>query len=182
MSLTRVGSLDPQGGRSCALWQRLLGRPASESGRLCHGDGGHAGGARRRRALMLPSMKRLAVSTRDSIPPPGLRFVHGWAVTMGPISRGSVSLLFALIKDEPREPVGAEVDSKGGGAIYAAALQRRPSQHSRSPTHRTCERPGPASSGRRRRGHMRTGAAAAAGRRGCRPRWGSNTLPSRSSA
>jgi hypothetical protein len=28
----RAGSLDPQGGRSCALWQRLLGRPASESG------------------------------------------------------------------------------------------------------------------------------------------------------
>jgi hypothetical protein len=28
----RAGSLDPQGGRSCALWQRLLGRSASESG------------------------------------------------------------------------------------------------------------------------------------------------------
>jgi len=26
-------------------WQRLLGRPASESGTLCHGDGGHEGGA-----------------------------------------------------------------------------------------------------------------------------------------
>jgi hypothetical protein len=33
------------------LWQRLLGRPVSESGRLCHGDRGHEGGARR--ALML---------------------------------------------------------------------------------------------------------------------------------
>ena len=31
--------------------------------------------------------------------------------------RSSVRLLFALIKDEPSEPVGAEVDSKGGGAI-----------------------------------------------------------------
>jgi hypothetical protein len=30
--LTRAGSLDPQRGRSCALWQRLLGRPASEPG------------------------------------------------------------------------------------------------------------------------------------------------------
>jgi hypothetical protein len=29
-----------------ALWQRLLGRPASESGRLCHGDGGCEGGDR----------------------------------------------------------------------------------------------------------------------------------------
>jgi hypothetical protein len=27
----------------------LLGRPASESGRLCHGDGGHEGGDRYRR-------------------------------------------------------------------------------------------------------------------------------------
>ena len=84
-------------------------------------------------------VKRLAVSTRDSIPPPGLRsvliwFLRGWA-----------------------EP-------------------------SRSPTHRTCERPVPASSGRRRLAHMPAGAAAAAGRRGCQMRWGSNTLPSRSSA
>jgi hypothetical protein len=31
------------------LWHRLLGRPASESGRLCHGDGGHEGGDRYRR-------------------------------------------------------------------------------------------------------------------------------------
>src|SRR6266850_4545107 len=71
-------------------------------------------------------------------------------------------------------------DSKGGGAIYAAALQRRPRQHARSPTHRTCERPVPTSSGRRRLVHIAMGAAA--GRRGCRTRWGSNTLPSRSSA
>jgi hypothetical protein len=37
-----------------SLWHRLLWRSASESGRLCHGDGGHEGSARRRRALMLP--------------------------------------------------------------------------------------------------------------------------------
>ncbi len=40
------------------LWQRLLGRPASESGRLCHGDGAHEWGARRRRALTLPILRR----------------------------------------------------------------------------------------------------------------------------
>src|SRR5205823_7172011 len=34
-----------------------------------------------------------------------------------------------------------EGSSKGGGAIYAAALGRRPRKHARSPTHRTCERP-----------------------------------------
>jgi len=34
----------------------LLGRPVSEYGRLCHGDGGHEGGARCRRALMLPTL------------------------------------------------------------------------------------------------------------------------------
>jgi hypothetical protein len=35
------------------LWHRLLGRPASESGRLCHGDGGHEWGDRRLRAFVL---------------------------------------------------------------------------------------------------------------------------------
>ena len=38
------------------LWQRLLGRPASESGRLRHGDGGHEWGDRRRRVLLLPTL------------------------------------------------------------------------------------------------------------------------------
>ena len=37
---------------------RLLGWPASESGRLCHGHGGHEGGDRRRRALMLTILRR----------------------------------------------------------------------------------------------------------------------------
>jgi hypothetical protein len=34
-------------------WQRLLRRPVSESGRLCHGDGRHEGGDRRRWERML---------------------------------------------------------------------------------------------------------------------------------
>jgi hypothetical protein len=36
------------------LCRRLLGRPASGSGPLCHGGGGHEGGDHRRRAFMLP--------------------------------------------------------------------------------------------------------------------------------
>jgi len=40
-----------------ALWQRLLGRPVSEYGRLCHGDGGHEWSGRRRRALMLATLR-----------------------------------------------------------------------------------------------------------------------------
>jgi hypothetical protein len=40
----------------CAIG--LLGRPVSECGRLRHGDGGHARGDRRRRVLMLPSLRR----------------------------------------------------------------------------------------------------------------------------
>jgi hypothetical protein len=44
MPLTRVGPLDPRAGRQCALCRRLLGRPASGSGRLCHGDGTQARG------------------------------------------------------------------------------------------------------------------------------------------
>jgi hypothetical protein len=41
------------------LWQRLLrllGRTASESGRLRHGDGGQGRGDRRRRVLKLPTV------------------------------------------------------------------------------------------------------------------------------
>src|SRR5258705_9017278 len=45
------------------LWHRLLGRPASESGRLCHGDGGCEGVTARRRALMLPTLLVGSVST-----------------------------------------------------------------------------------------------------------------------
>jgi hypothetical protein len=40
------------------LWQRLLGRPASESGRLRHDEGTHGSGARRRRGLVLPTLRQ----------------------------------------------------------------------------------------------------------------------------
>jgi len=40
----------------------------------------------------------------------------------GLISRGCVRFLFVFIKDEFSEFVGAEVDSKGGGVIYAVVL------------------------------------------------------------
>src|SRR5882672_7075851 len=39
--------------RKFLLCRRLLGWPASESGRLCHGDGGHEWGNRLRRSFML---------------------------------------------------------------------------------------------------------------------------------
>ena len=42
----------------------LLGRPVSESGRTCHWDGAHEGGARRRRALMLPILSNSLASPR----------------------------------------------------------------------------------------------------------------------
>jgi hypothetical protein len=57
-----VASLAQPGGNTTAwplsLCRRLLRRRASESGRLCHGDGGHEWGARRRRALMCLSSRR----------------------------------------------------------------------------------------------------------------------------
>ena len=53
MPRSRAGVVGARGGCSCALWHRLLGRPVSDNGRLCHGDGGHAGGHRCRRAFML---------------------------------------------------------------------------------------------------------------------------------
>ena len=49
--------------------RRILGRPASEAGRLCHDDGGHAGGARRRRAVMLPILILSARAGRRSALP-----------------------------------------------------------------------------------------------------------------
>ena len=48
------------------LWHRLLRRSASESGRLCHGDGGHEGGDRRRRVLVSAILCATAGSTSYS--------------------------------------------------------------------------------------------------------------------
>ena len=39
------------------LWHRLLGRPVSESGRFCHGDGSYERGDRRRWVLMLAILR-----------------------------------------------------------------------------------------------------------------------------
>lgn len=44
--------------------RRFLGRPASDSGRLCHWDGGHEWGDRCRRVLMLPTLRNR--TTRES--------------------------------------------------------------------------------------------------------------------
>src|SRR6266853_4026286 len=49
--------------RSCG--NGLLGRPVSESRRLCHWDGGHEGGARRRRASMLPILLSTIIGFRS---------------------------------------------------------------------------------------------------------------------
>ena len=57
-----------------------------------------------------------------------------------PVSRGFIILLFALIRGKRLSSPAHEGNSRGGGAIYAAALGLRPSQHARSPTRRTCER------------------------------------------
>jgi hypothetical protein len=51
------------------LWHRLLRRSASESGRLCHGDGGHEWGARRRRALMLPILEKRMAAVENALRP-----------------------------------------------------------------------------------------------------------------
>src|SRR5882724_9125259 len=47
------------------LCRRLLGRPASENGTLCHGDGAHGRGDRLRRAFMLP----IRLEPLDGVPP-----------------------------------------------------------------------------------------------------------------
>src|SRR5215471_6827735 len=43
-----------------ARWQRLLGRPASKSGRLCRGDGPDELGDRLRRSFVLPIFQTLS--------------------------------------------------------------------------------------------------------------------------
>jgi len=74
--LAHLGLLHPADSPGPALCRRLLGRPASEYGRLCHGDGAHDGGARCRRVLMLPTVQphylsrtgRVQVPTRGDFP------------------------------------------------------------------------------------------------------------------
>ena len=151
---------------------------------------------RRQRAFMLPSMKRLAVSTRDwgyFSPSPGFEMnnrsgpFYCWLahVPGGAISRGSVSLLFALTRTSPssgarRRRRGFEGwgrHLRGGPATAAKAtfalthpsnLRETSARIVRAPLTR----------------HLPAGttAAAGAGQRGCRTRWGSKTLPSRSRA
>src|SRR5215831_18294518 len=67
MPLTQAGSLDPRGGRSCALWHRLLRRSASESGRLRQGAGDHSRAARAGRVLMLPTLRMSTLHARGRL-------------------------------------------------------------------------------------------------------------------
>jgi hypothetical protein len=64
------------------LCHRLLGRPASESGRLRHGDGGHGSGDRRRRAFMSSILPRSI--PRDRRPSPEIPPRAGTASPTGP--------------------------------------------------------------------------------------------------
>ncbi len=93
-----------------------------------------------------------------------------------PVSRGFIILLFALIRGKRLSSPAHEGNSRGGGAIYAAALGLRPRQHARSPSHRTCERP------RHSPSCPVVHAATVAAARSCGERRESKTLPSRSSA
>ena len=54
-------------GRLSELCRRLLGRPASESGTLCHGDGAQGKGDRLRRSFMLPVLM-LPMTSSDARP------------------------------------------------------------------------------------------------------------------
>ena len=67
------------------LWQRLLGRPASESGRLRHGDGDSEGGNRCRRGLVLTilSRHRPQAAAPDDVP----QLIHGGAGRTGLLIR-----------------------------------------------------------------------------------------------
>jgi len=63
----------------------LLGRPASEYGRLCHGAGGHEGGGRCRRAFML------TISARSRTVPVALALFPGvFEVPWGDIAAASI--------------------------------------------------------------------------------------------
>jgi hypothetical protein len=49
------------------LWQRLLGRPASESGTLRHGDGTHGRSDRCRRSFVLPILHSELSRNRECV-------------------------------------------------------------------------------------------------------------------
>ena len=49
------------------LWHRLLGRPASEYGRLCHGAGCHEGGGRCRRVFLVPILVRQTSDHKEGV-------------------------------------------------------------------------------------------------------------------
>ena len=89
---------------------------------------------------MLASMKRLAVSTSHVLACRVRVAVHCSRVASD-LARFCQPSIRAH-QGRAVEPVGARGDSKGGGAIYAAALGQQPGNISRSPTHRTCERSG----------------------------------------
>jgi hypothetical protein len=65
--LTREGAADVPCGK-------LLGRPASECGRLCCDDGAHGRGERRRRMLMLATLRLGHAATRPLLPAAGAAF------------------------------------------------------------------------------------------------------------
>ncbi len=96
---------------------------------------------------MLASMKRPAVSSRHGASPcRGVmclwRSVVDRDSSSGLESREVLSVFYSRSsRARAYALAGAGGDSRGGGAIYVAALRRQPSQHSRSSTHRTCERP-----------------------------------------
>ena len=55
-------------------WHRLLGRPVSKYGRLCHGDGGHEGGARREDANVAYAPAAMTSSTISWMINPNITF------------------------------------------------------------------------------------------------------------
>ena len=90
-------------------------RRAKKPSLLCHGAGGQAGGAR---AFMLTCMKRPVVSSRGVC----LRMLgsHRYCWVIGewtPVSRGSVSLVFALVKGEGYSPAHEGIRGAGAPSI-----------------------------------------------------------------
>jgi hypothetical protein len=118
----------PANGHSArlGLWQRLLGLLMSEFGTLCRGDGGHEGQPLPEGGSVdfYEAAGHVTLVMRSLLSDLEICVIHGWPVTVGRISRGSVGLVFMLIKGESSELAGARGDSRGGDAIYSAAVRQ----------------------------------------------------------
>ena len=107
------------------LWQRLLGRPASESGTLRHGDGAHGRSDRCRRAFVLPTLL-------PRMPWPRARRRPGWRRCWGMRAPRCCSACTRATSRTGRAGTAARSCTGWRGRSRSRNLRRRPLRYSRN--------------------------------------------------